>query len=293
MSGLKQTRVALLALGAFLSAGAAQAWGDLGHEVTALIAYRHLTPIAKRNLNALLDADTDTLTPRSFAARATWADKYRTTHRETANWHFIDIEIDAPDMRSACYDFPALPTGVAASQGTAADCVVNKIEQFYTELKDPATPQAERIVALKFLLHFMGDLHQPLHAADHHDRGGNCIGLSPMPDRRDKNLHAYWDVGAVVAMGRNALEIARTLDETVTDAELKFWSEGTPRTWAMESFELGKVEVYDLASLPTCDAPGTVALTAAYETRAADDAATQLAKAGVRIASLLNGALAQ
>ena len=142
-------RAALIAVGALAAAGTAQAWGDVGHEVTALIAYRHLTPTAKKNLDALLAADPDTLTKKSFAARATWADQYRNAHRETANWHFVDIEIDSPDLQTACFNFPALPAGTVASQGTADDCVVNKIEEFFAELKDPATPQAERLMALK------------------------------------------------------------------------------------------------------------------------------------------------
>jgi hypothetical protein len=67
---------------------------------------------------------------------------------------------------------------------------MNKIRQFTAELKDPTTPAPERLLALKFLIHFVSDLHQPLHAADHQDRGGNCIGLNP-PEDSEKNLHAY------------------------------------------------------------------------------------------------------
>ena len=150
------------------------AWGDLGHEVTALIAYRHLSPTARAALDALLASDPDPLTSGDFAGRATWADKYRNAHRETAVWHFVDIEIDHPDLNDACFGFPGLHVGQLASEGPAQDCVVNKIEEFAAELKNPSTPAAERILALKFLIHFLGDLHQPLHAADHHDRGRPC-----------------------------------------------------------------------------------------------------------------------
>ena len=107
------------------------------------------------------------------------------------------------------------------------------------------------------------------------------------------NLHAYWDVGAVLAIGKNAADIARTLDVAVTDAKVKSWDEGNPRTWAMESFELSKSDVYDLPSLPTCDAAGSVALTAAYQKEAAHEASRQLTKAGVRLAGLLNQALGE
>jgi len=152
----------------------AAAWGDLGHRVTALIAYRHLLPTARAQLDALLASDGDPLTAPDFASRATWADKYRNGHRETAAWHFVDIEIDHPELQSACNGFPVLTVDQIASQGPAQDCVVNKIEEFSAELSGLRTPPAERLLALKFLIHFVGDLHQPLHAADHQDRGGNC-----------------------------------------------------------------------------------------------------------------------
>ena len=144
----------------------ALAWGDLGHEVTALIAYRHLSPTARAALDARLAGDPDTLTAGDFASRTTWADKYRNAHRETAAWHFVDIEIDQPDLKDACFGFPTLLPSQWASQGPAQDCVVNKIDEFAAELKSPSTPAAERLLALKFLIHFMGDLHQPRHAAE-------------------------------------------------------------------------------------------------------------------------------
>jgi nuclease S1 len=117
----------------------AGAWGDLGHNVTALVAYRHLLPQARAHLDALLASDTDPLTAPDFAARATWADKYRNAHRETAAWHFVDIEIDQPDLDGACFGFPPLEKGQAASQGPAQDCVANKIDEFTAELADPGT----------------------------------------------------------------------------------------------------------------------------------------------------------
>jgi hypothetical protein len=286
-------RKALLTSAAALAAlicSAAFAWGDLGHEVTALIAYRHLTPAARTALDAMLASDTDTLTAGDFASRATWADKYRIAHRETAAWHFVDIEIDRPDLADACFGFPALPNGQSASQGPAQDCVVNKIDEFAAELKDPSTPAAERILALKFLIHFMGDLHQPLHAADHHDRGGNCISLSPAADAQN-NLHAYWDVSVVNALGQSAAQIADQLDARLNAADLREWTAGSPRSWAMDSFEIGRRDVYALSSTPTCQSGGSVALSPAYLAQAEKVAATQLLKAAVRLAAVLNGTL--
>ena len=169
--------------------------------------------------------------------------------------------------------------------------MVNKIDEFERELSRPATSQAERVLALKFLMHFAGDLHQPLHASDHDDRGGNCIGLSPPPDGHSANLHAYWDTGVVEALGASAPAIAASLNAQISSAQAKAWSGGDPRRWAMESFRLASKDAYALPSRPTCADHGSVALGAAYQAEAQRDAAVQLEKAGVRMAALLNRAL--
>jgi len=275
---------------ATLASAHVEAWGDLGHKVTALIAYRHLTPKARTALDALLRSDGDTLTPPDFAGRATWADKYRSAHRETAAWHFIDIEIDHPDVAGACFDFPALGKAQVASAGPAEDCVVNKIDEFTAELRSASTAPAERLLALKFLIHFIGDVHQPLHAADHGDRGGNCIGLAS-PHGQALNLHAYWDVDVVEALGHSPEQIADKLDARLAGADRAIWAQGTAKSWAMESFEVARRDGYALPSLPTCLHRGFVALSPEYEARAQKDAAGQLLKAAVRIATVLNEAL--
>jgi S1/P1 Nuclease len=268
----------------------AGAWGDLGHNVTALIAYRHLLPQSRARLDALLASDTDPLTAPDFAARAAWADKYRNAHRETAAWRFVDIEIDQPDLAIACFGFPPLAKDQIASQGTAQDCVVNKVDEFTGELANPATAPAERLLALKFLIHFISDLHQPLHAADHQDRGGNCVGLA-MPIDQTTNLHAYWDVAVVDALGPSAAQIADQLDASLDAAQIKNWSQGTPRSWALETFEVGRRDTYAIPSKPTCQNSGSVSLTDEYQAQARKDAAEQLSKAAVRLAAVLNAAL--
>jgi hypothetical protein len=273
------------------AAGPAAAWGDLGHKVTALIAYRHLTPAARSKVDVLLASDGDTLTAPDFASRATWADRYREGHRETAAWHFVDVEIDHPDLASACFGFPALAPGQVASQGPAQDCVVDKIEEFAAELRSRGTTPDERLLAFKFLIHFIGDLHQPLHASDHDDRGGNCIGLTPSPDGHSSNLHAWWDTGVVEALGGSARDIASRLDAQISSSDAEAWAAGDPRAWAWESFQIAKADVYALPSRPTCGQDGSVALSVAYQATARRDAALQLEKAGIRMAALLNRAL--
>lgn len=288
---MKTIRAAFAAFAVAL-AGPAFAWGDLGHQVTALIAYQHLNAKARTALDVLLASDTDSLTPPDFASRTTWADRYRTTHRETAPWHFADIEIDSGDLSAACFGFPPLAAGQPASQGPSQDCVINKIDEFTVELSNPQTPAAERLLALKFLIHFIGDMHQPLHSSDHNDKGGNCVGLSPpSPDGQETNLHAYWDVGTVNVLGTDAATVAKKLDADISEAQVADWSKGSTRSWALEAFELAKRDVYQLNKLPTCAAPGSVALSDAYVKAAQADANLQLRRAGIRMALLLNQAL--
>ena len=134
----------------------ARAWGYEGHEIIAAIARTYLNPAIRQKVDALLAEDADALTAPDMVSRATWADTYRNSHKETAGWHFVDVELDHPDLKGACFGQPALG-GTPASQGPAEDCVVDKVRQFSSELADPATSQPERILALKFVLHFVGD----------------------------------------------------------------------------------------------------------------------------------------
>jgi S1/P1 Nuclease len=288
---MKVFRVAVAAI-AMVAAGPAFAWGDLGHRVTALIAYEHLNAKAKTTLDALLASDTDSLTAPDFASRASWADKYRSSHPDTFSWHFVDIEIDKGDVSSACYNFPPLRPGQAASDGPAKDCVINKIDEFAVELGNPQAPAAERLLALKFLIHFVGDMHQPLHSSDHHDKGANCVGLSPLsPDGQEKNLHAYWDSGTVNALGSDAATVAQQLNASISEAQADRWSNGTTLSWALETYEMAKRDTYHLPNLPTCSARGNVALPQAYVDQAVIDTKLQLQRAGIRMAWLLNKAL--
>lgn len=167
---------------------------------------------------------------------------------------------------------------------------MNKIEEFAAELKNPSTPAAERMLALKFLIHLIGDLHQPLHASDHHDRGGNCVPLAPSQGLQ--NLHAYWDVNVVEALGQSAAPIADQLDARLTATDLEAWTAGSPRSWVMDSFDIGRRDAYALAASPTCQDGGPpVTLTPQYRRQAEKDAAAQLQKAGVRLAAVLNATL--
>jgi hypothetical protein len=285
--------IALLCNGAW--SNPVWAWGDEGHEVVALIAQSRLDPVVRRNVEALLAADTDTLTAPNMAEAATWADKYRDFDRNGARqhtrlWHFVDLELSAPDLDRACFDHPALPAGTLASNGPAQDCVVDKIDEFAAELANPSTDRSERVVALKFLLHLVGDLHQPLHAADDHDRGGNDKRVSGA-GMHAETLHHYWDTDFVEQLGPNPQQIATKLSAHISATDARIWGRGNPGDWAMESFKVAKDDAY--GRLPAPDGRGKVLLTGEYITMADRDVALQLSKAGVRLAVMLNRALGQ
>ena len=182
-----------------------------------------------------------------------------------------------------------------ASQGPANDCVVDKINQFKTELTDPTTPAAERILALKFLLHFVGDVHQPLHDADNYNSGGNCEHVQ-LASGHAATLHAYWDTNTVEAISSNPQQVANTLIAEITPSAQQAWaSDPDPADWAQEGFGIATATAYDPALLAGCaggQSAGPVALNQAYEDAADAAAHIQLEKAGVRLATLLNAALA-
>ena len=270
---------------------AANAWGYEGHEVIAYIARDLVTPAVRAKIDALLATDTSPLTAHDMASEATWADEWRSAgHRETAQWHFVDQELDHPDLSSACFGFP--PAGGPASAGPAQDCVVDKIEEFETELSAQATPPAERLLALKYLLHFMGDLHQPLHASDNHDRGGNCVRIA-LGGARTSNLHSYWDTGGTVEpLGSDPRAVATKLEAQITPADRAAWEQGDSRSWAQESYQVAKDVAYTINSPSGCDPNASpISLPAGYAERAQAAAAVQLERAGVRLALELDRAL--
>lgn len=287
--------VALLFL--CLGAGSAHAWGDEGHEVIGLIAEHYLLPAVRAKVDAILAEDTTHLTPSTRAnSEATWADKYRDSDRngtqaryiQTRNWHFVDLELQGPDLSSACFGRRPLPPNTPASRGPAEDCVVDKIEQFTAELTAPATPPEERRLALQFLLHFVGDVHQPLHAGDDHDRGGNEKRVAA-PGGRVNNLHHDWDTAFVVRLGRYRATVAGELIAAITDTQRRQWSAGTAAEWARESFGVAKRHTYGL--LPEAAPSGHYQLSESYVTDAVEVVREQLSKAGVRLAFVLNRAL--
>jgi hypothetical protein len=272
------------------------AWGDEGHMTVALIAQHYLKPAVRTQITAMLAADTDPLTQHDFASEATWADKFRDSnnrrdhYEETERWHFVDLEISHPDLKEVCFGRAPLPPGTVASNGPAEACVVDKINQFAAELAAAATDAVERLFALKFLLHFVGDLHQPLHASDNHDRGGNDVKVSAdgIAHKTRDELHGYWDTQFVERNGTPASALSEKLVAQITSAQVEEWQQGAPDDWAMEAFVISKQDAY---GNPPLSKTATHHLDAAYVAKAEQDVALQLSRAGVRLASVLNKAL--
>ena len=289
---MKLLRVAAaLVAGILLAPTSALAWGFEGHEIVASIARARLTPAVRAKVEALLAADTGTLTGHDMASEATWADAWRGAgHLETAQWHFVDIELDHPDLKTACFGNPSADQ--PASAGPAQDCVVDKIDEFSTELAAPATSPGERLLALKYLLHFVGDVHQPLHASDHEDRGGNCVRIS-LGDQRTSNLHSYWDTGVLQPLGSDPQAAAATLNARISPSQAQAWSKGTATDWAQEAFRVAKTAAYTLDTPAGCGQDASpVPLPSSYVSIAQPAANLQLEKAGVRLAWVLNRDLA-
>ena len=251
--------------------------------MVALVARHYLRPEVLARVDAMLASDAgNDLTAHDMAAEATWADKARDADLEgaklgTRQWHFVDIELSDGDADHACFGHPPLRPGAAAFPGQPDDCVVDKVDQFRAELADRRADPAERLLALKFLLHFVGDLHQPLHSSDDDDRGGNEKHVADA-DPHSRNLHGYWDTSSVGRLGPDARTIAASLVAAVTPAQQSAWETGSTMAWAIEAFGIAKADAY--GRLPPPDPSGGYGLTASYDVMAARDAALQLSQGG-------------
>jgi hypothetical protein len=283
-----------------VGSSAAWAWGEEGHEVVAAIALDFMAPAQKARLQALLASDDDPLTAHDPISVASWADRLRTgsghpvTFQHSRAWHFVDIDRHHPDLTQACRNFPPLSRDALASAGPEEACVVAKIEQFSAELAryrqsgfQPAD-RPEAVLALKFLIHLVGDLHQPLHAIDDHDHGGNEIRVK-WDHVHAGSLHHYWDTVFIEHMDPDPARLAQRLSARITPDNLREWQRGTPRAWAMESFATARSQAYD--PLPPPDGKGHYALTDAYAQQAMAMIALQLEEAGVRLAKTLDDCL--
>ncbi len=246
----------------------AQAWGQLGHRLVARLADDGLTPQTRAAIADLLQGEADP----TLAGIANWADALRGSDpglgRRSATWHYVNIGAD--DCR---YD--------AARDCPRGNCVVAAIEAQRRILADPRRSSADRLKALKFVVHFVGDAHQPLHAGHADDRGGNDYQVNY--HARGSNLHAFWDSGMLNA---------QQLDEDAWLARLRALPApaasavpvGIAQAWAEQSCRVTLApDFYPRGHVVNDD----------YVARHIGTIEQQLRDGGARLAAVLNDALGQ
>jgi S1/P1 Nuclease len=307
--------LALLTASLF-SASPARAWGCKGHETVALIAEKHLSPEAKELVLTLLKENPVDPSLKRYCGSAvndpmgdaaTWADDVR-NERHNGPWHYIDIPrgtvrpADGGNLAPYCGD---------------AGCVTEALAAQIAILKDKSADSTKRAEALRYIIHFVGDLHQPLHSTTNDDEGGNCLPLKYFRRKPREhnhgfspNLHNVWDSAILErdAEGADSHEYADRLDETYASSIEQWQKAGIHiEDWVWESHAYAEKNVYDALTpkvaieKPTpvhaCTDDNNIGarlldehITVAepYQDQAAPIVERQLTIAGIRLAAILN-----
>jgi hypothetical protein len=302
----------------FLAPTPLRAWGCKGHQTVALIAEKHLTPEAKAFLDKLLRENP--IDPQNarycagpdlglLASASTWPDDIRRQRPEASPWHYINIPRGAAHLPLSEY---------CGDRG----CITKAIVDQLAILKNPAAEPAKRADAIRFIAHFVGDLHMPLHASDNNDRGGNCTPVQYFrrrPSERNNsfnpNLHGIWDVAILERdmEGAEPSEYANFLED-VFATKMETWRKAGIHVedWAWESHDqaesiaygelVPKVPIEAPVATRTCADAGHIGdrmlalhLFAGepYQAKAAPLVEERIAQAGLRLAMILNEAYTQ
>jgi len=292
----------------------AHAWGCKGHQTVALIAEKHLTPEARQLLEKLLEENPVDPQVKRYCGSAirdlladgsTWPDDVR-NERKNGAWHYINIPRGAPrhPLEEYC---------------GAEGCVTKAIAEQWAVLKDSHVEPRKRAEALRYVVHFVADLHMPLHAATNNDLGGNCVPVHYLRRRPHQshdsfspNLHEIWDTAILERdmEGADPAEFADYLERTFR-SELEQWQKAGIHIedWTWESHDLAESVAYgELQPKVPVEAPVSMhscaddnhagerllqmRLTAgqAYQDAAAAVVERRLAQAGIRLAMILNDA---
>jgi S1/P1 Nuclease len=251
-------RAIIVAILIALTAGPAFAWGQNGHRVTGAIAEPLLSRKAKTAITAILGNE-------SLAEASTWADEMKSSPepfwQTTANpWHWVTVP---PGKTYA--EVGAPPEGDAYSA----------LKQFAVTLKDTKATKEEKQLALRFSIHIIGDLHQPLHVGNGEDRGGNDKKVVFMRD--ETNLHSVWDSNLIDREQLSYTEMTAFLSRKITPALRREWSVTDPLVWIGES-----------ASIRDTIYPTEERLSYRYAFNQQEKVDTRLMQAGVRMAAYLN-----
>ena len=295
----------------------ALAWGCQGHQVIALLAEKHLTPHALAMANQILAADPiDPNLSRyckeggidAMADASTWADDVRPLRPHTASWHYVDIPLGTTRREVEKFCDP--------KEG----CVTRAIADELAVLRSAEADAQKRSDALRFLIHFVGDLHQPLHAVSNNDQGGNCVPVTffdlkpqlrnPQTESYAPNLHGVWDVNilARATVGKTVDQVASDLDQAF-QGKIAHWKREKRNIdgWAWESHQAGVKTAYGkLSARIPVEAPQEIKSCAddnhvstrrlklderiegPYQDRVAPIVRQQVAKAAAHLALILN-----
>nr|WP_068889470.1 S1/P1 nuclease [Pedobacter panaciterrae] len=236
-------------------------WGQKGHKAIAAIAEKHLTANTKTVVNAYLKGET-------MSEASTWADEISNDpqYKKTASWHYIN-----------------LPLGLNKEQFTDyiikqdKDNIYTAILKAEANLKDKTLSAAQKNNALKFLIHLVGDAHQPMHVSRAEDKGGNDVQVRF--NGNGTNLHALWDGKLIDHEGFNYMEMAKKYD-WANPEQVKKWQADSPMQWLWESYQVS-TQIYDEVQ------PGGNIDEASYKKSIAI-IHLRIAQAGVRLAGELN-----
>lgn len=242
-----------------LTAISAFGWGQKGHDVVAFIAESHLTPATKSTVDSLLQG-------RSIVYWANWLDNASHTpeYEYTKTWHYRNID--------AGQDYDKAPRHRSGD-------VVNAIESQVYLLSDPDASPVAKTLALKILVHLMGDLHQPMHMGHKSDLGGNKVNVKYFNSNR--NLHGIWDSNLVESAHKWSYSEWKDQIDRATPQEEAFIIAGNPDTWGRETFAIATA-VYD-------QTPEDYNVSYDYIAKWTPVIEDQLLKGGLRLADVLNG----
>lgn len=265
---------------------AASAWGAQGHRITALVAEGLLSADARAGLGKLMGKV-------DLAAASLVLDQQKDVLEQripgSRRWHYDDKPVCEPNAKPAEYC-------------GGGNCASVQIKKHYLILIDDHATRSEKRFAVNTLVHLVGDIHQPLHASDHDDAGGNGVRVNfklPSGAAEHVNLHMAWDSSFVRAAFRTRDErkIAAELLKNIDPDERKRWQKGSATAWLAESYAMSSTQTY--GRLPAFTCPGEdfgeepLTLPDDYVRDAIAVVPQQLSKAGVRIAVLLNRAFAK
>ena len=255
----------LILSGAGHPSAAPAVWGANGHRIVGEIAEHYLSDEAQAGIQALV-GDT------SLAHLATWPDEIRSNPAWdcSAPWHYITIDDGL---------------NYATARKNRSGDVVEAMKRQETILRDPAMSVALKRNALKFLVHFVGDVHQPLHVGRGGDRGGNSVTVLWFGETT--NLHSVWDTKIIEQQQLSFTEFARFIDHP-TEEQIDDWQDSTCLDWAAESVDL-RGQLYGVEDLSRhVDREGRFNLSYAYAYEKTPIVERRLLQAGVRLAGILN-----